>query len=322
MATVVAVAAGMTVWIVGRGPESVGPGDPPDSAPTRFDPGQQLIRLGPLPGPARQVSYTTELDMHVLTVAGRPDVPFDRNDRYPPDSNWRVEVMMAARDADVHRYDREYDEEAGWHVPGGSVAPVRGRPARQNEGGILSWEYAPDAWMRISASGVDQPHDLARRVAEGIRWETTPLALPIQTMALPDGAVLGGAALRWADDESVKDYAYAQYLLKPIKDHDGSPEPDFMIGISAQSVADGRDNRTDDVTVSGRPGTAIDWARTDPAVYRVGKFPGGCTECVAEVHIMSRRANEAVGGRDKALKLAASIRLADGHDDPARWRAR
>ncbi|WFE43320.1 hypothetical protein [Verrucosispora sp. WMMD1129] len=264
--------------------------------------------------------------MHIIDMAGRPDDP-RQSDEVSTASTWRVEVLMAARDVDVHRYDREYDQEAGWRVPGESVAPVRGRPAFQNEGGVLSWEYAPDAWMRIAASG-DDPHEMTRQVAEGIRWETTPLALPVQAMELPDGAVLGSADLQWADDElwphdaPLRNYAHAQYVLKPIKGYRGYLRPDIQVGISTDSLASGRHNGTDDVTVSGRAATAADWVRNGEGVYRVEQLPGGCAECVAETRIMSRRGNEALGGRDMALRLAASIRLADGVKDPADWRAR
>ncbi|NGM13381.1 hypothetical protein ENC19_12255 [Verrucosispora sp. CWR15] len=324
--TVVAVVAGLTVWAIRRAPETATQGDPPRSAPTRFDPGQQLFRLSLLPGPVHQIRYQTEPDMHIINMAGRPDAP-RKSDETSTASTWRVEVLMAARDTDVHRYDREYDQEAGWRVPGESVAPVRGRPAFQNEGGVLSWEYAPDAWMRISASG-DDPHEMTRQVAEGIRWETTPLALPVQAMELPDGAVLGGADLRWTDDElwadgePLKNYAHAQYVLQPIKGYGGSLRPDIQVGISTESLASGRHSGTDDVTVAGRAATAVDWVRTGVGVYRVEQLPGGCAECVAETRIMSRRGNEALGGRDMMLRLAASIRLADGVEDPPDWRAR
>ncbi|QOC92440.1 hypothetical protein [Micromonospora craniellae] len=52
MTTVLAVAAGLTVWFSRPAPETDDTsGGPPRSVPVRFDPSQQLLRLGYLPGP-------------------------------------------------------------------------------------------------------------------------------------------------------------------------------------------------------------------------------------------------------------------------------
>ncbi|SCL35688.1 hypothetical protein GA0070616_5292 [Micromonospora nigra] len=326
MTTVVAVAAGLTVWAAGRGPEPDTSDGPPRSVPAQFAPGQQLFRLGHLPGPARLVRYDTEHDMHTMTVNGTAvgASATEQEGGRSSAGEWHVEVRMAARGIDVHRYDREYDEEAGLSVPGDSVAPVQGRPAFQNElpdGRVLSWEYAPDAWMRLTVHGVDRPEEITRQVAEGVRWEETPLALPFRAVELPDDAVLGGVVLEWAEDGPLR--AYSSYLLPgPIEDHQSYLRYDLVVGLSTESLAGGRHSETDDVTVSGRAATAIDWRRSGEGIYRVAQLPGGCATCVAQLTVLSERADTAVGGRDDALELAASIRLVDGHEDPARWRPR
>ncbi|WP_434739440.1 hypothetical protein [Micromonospora sp. SH-82] len=320
VAVVVAMVAGVTVWFTRQAPPEAddASGGPPRSVPVRFDPGQQLIRLDFLPGPVREATYVTEPDMHTVTVRGLPDgaPATEEGDRAAADQGWWVEVMMAARDVDVHRYDREYDEEHGWRVPGDAVAPVRGRPAFQNEGRVLSWEYARNAWMRLTLNGVDRHDEILRRVVEGIRWEAAPLALPFTAGGLPDGAVLGGARLEWAEDGPLR--ASSQYLLRSNQDHN---RPDIVVGLTTEDLASGRSNLTEDVTVSGRSATATDWrSKSRPGLYRVAQLPG-CAACVVEFGVLTRQAHEAVGGRD-VLKLAASIRLVDGHDDPARWRPR
>ncbi|KXK63055.1 hypothetical protein AWW66_05275 [Micromonospora rosaria] len=317
---VVTMVAGLIVWFVRQAMETgTTPEGLPRSVPRRFDPGQQLFRLDFLPGSVRHAAYETEPDMHIMQLSGpRDGAPATKEDSpYSVDRDWRIEILMAARHVDVHRYDREYDEEAGWTVPGAEVAPVRGRPAFQNEGGVLSWEYAPKAWMRITVTGVDRHEETLRRVTEGIRWEKAPLALPFEAVGLPDDAELSGARLEWAKKGPMR--SSAQYLLG----WNERGRPDIVVGLSTESVASGRSNVTDDVTVSGRAATAIDWQSKDrPGLYRVGQLPGGCGTCVVEVGIESRRAHEAVGGRDDVLKLAASIRLVDGYEDRARWRPR
>ncbi|MEU2613532.1 hypothetical protein ABZ570_18385 [Micromonospora sp. NPDC007271] len=313
MTTVVAVVAGLTGWVAGREPE----------APAQLDPGQQLFRLGYLPGPARLVRYDSDHDMQRIFVKGPAGgKPATKQDgASPPPRDWAVEVQMAARGIDIHEEAREYADEGGYRVPGDSVAPVRGRPAFQYEtaaGRVLSWKYAPGGWMRVAVFGVDRPDEITRQVAEGIRWETAPLALPFQAVKLPDGAVLRGVAWEWVENGPL--IAYSHHLLKPIKKNSDYLQPDIVVGLTTKSLASDRDNETNDVTVSGRAATAADWRKGIGGIYRVGQLPGGCARCVAEVRTPTRRGDAAVGGRKSGLELAASIRLVNGHEDPARWR--
>ncbi len=319
--TLVAVVAGLTVWATRRVSQTddISHGLP-TSVPFRFDPGQQLIHLTFLPGTVRWARYETEPGMQSIMVSGQPPSDWNWQSGDPPkpvDRSWRVEVRMAAQDVDAHRWDREYDEEAGWTLPGDEIAPVRGRPAFTNEGQVLSWEYVRYSWIRITVHGVDRSAELAlaRQVAEGIRWETRPLALPFETAGLPEGAVLGSAVLEWSEDGPVR--SSAGYLLEQ-KDHGGFIDPDFTVGLTTESL----DSGTEAVTVSGRAATADVFSRKSSAgTYRVGQLPGGCAQCVAELDIPKRSAG-ATAVRDKkaALLLAASIRLVEGHEDPAKWR--
>lgn len=183
---------------------------------------------------------------------------------------------------------------------------------------MLSWEYAPDGWMWVEVTDVDRPAEVARQVAEGVVWETAPLAVPFQAVELPPGAVLEGAHLRWHEGRWLE--ARARYLLGRPEGDTSFVRPDVIVGISTESLADGGDSGADDVTVAGRAATAYDAGNGIGAVYRVAQLPGGCADCVAEIRTATRRGYAAVGGREGALDLAASIRLVDDHEDPARWR--
>ncbi|WP_431729377.1 hypothetical protein [Verrucosispora sp. TAA-831] len=320
--TVVAVAVGLAVWFARPAPEPDPVTGQPPSAPVEFAPDQQMFYPGHLPGPVRAASYVTEPDIHTITMSGYLDSAGDSG-RSDDDEDWRVEILMAARGADVHRFDREYDEEGELKVPGDPVAPVHGRPAFQTEwetSRILVWEYAPDAWIRMTVTSVDRPGETTRRVAEGIRWVTTPLPLPFEVTGLPDGAVLERTTLQWSQDGPTS--SSAEYLMTQIE---GAHERPFAhtvtVGLSTESLASRRDNETEDVTVAGRAATAHVFKNKGSAgTYRVGQLPGGCASCVAELHIPTRPASTGVGDRDDALKLAASIRLVEGREDPAGWR--
>jgi hypothetical protein len=319
--TVVAVVVGLAVWFTRPAPEPDTVTGQPRSAPVEFAPDQQMFRPGYLPGPVRAARYLTEPDIHTMEMSGYLDSAGDSPG--PDHEDWRVEILMAARGADVHRFDREYDEEGELKVPGDPVAPVHGRAAFQTAGEssrILVWEYAPDAWMRMTVTGVDHPDETTRRVAEGIRWETTPLALPFEVTGLPDGAVRERATLRWAEDGPMG--SSAEYLMTQVEGAHERPQAHTVtVGLSTESLSSGRHNGTEDVTVSGRAATAdVFDDRGSAGVYRVGQLPGGCASCVAELHIPARRAGAAIGDRDDALKLAASIRLVEGREDPAGWR--
>ncbi|GIJ31351.1 hypothetical protein SAMN05216284_104296 [Micromonospora sediminimaris] len=321
---VVAVVAGLTVWTTRRAPET---GDTSGgltaSAPVEFDLGRQLLRLGDLPGPVRTATYTIRPDLHKLEISGAlTDASPSRGDHLSSDYAWQVEILMATRGADVHSFV-PYDEDSGPAViPRERVAPVHGRRAVQalsDQNRVLAWEYAPDAEIRMmlsTASTAERRDEMARQVAEGVRWETTPRALPFEVDGLPDGAVRKSTYLRWEADGPV--VVSADYLVAPVENEHDYPGPVITIGIDTSSL--GSAAGSDDVTVSGRRATARESRGSGTVgIYRVAQLPGGCAECVAEL-VIAPAATAAIGDRDDALRLAASIRLVKGHEDPTRWR--
>ncbi|MDG4797340.1 hypothetical protein [Micromonospora sp. WMMD1082] len=322
---VVAVVAGLTVRATRRASKTddISSGLT-TSVPVRFDLGHQLLHLGYLPGPVLDATYTTEPGVHRLEVYGSFDgaSTTEEDDTSSDETAWHVEIWMAARGADVHSFV-PVDEDSGKEgIPRERVKPVHGRPAFQSmsdQNRVLAWEYAPDAWMRMrlgTVSTAERRDEMTRQVAEGVRWNTTPRTLPFQVVGLPDGAVLESTYRRWEADGPVT--ASADYLVAPVKDIHEYPRPVIQVGVSTKSLFRTRDN--DRVTVSGRSATAFESRGIGTSgVYRVAQLPGGCAECVAELFI-ARSATAAVGDRDDALKLAASIRLVEGHEDPAQWR--
>ncbi|MEV2239795.1 hypothetical protein [Micromonospora sp. NPDC049891] len=322
---VVVVVAGLTVWTTRRAAKTDDiPSGLTTSVPVTFDLGHRLLRLGFLPGPVRRATYTIEPGVHRLEVNGSLDgaSTTEEEDTFSDEYAWHVEIWMAARGADVHSFV-PVDEDSGKEgIPRERVTPIHGRPAFQamsDQNRVLAWEYAPDAWMRMrlgTISNAERRDDMARQVAEGLRWETTPRPLPFKVAGLPDGAVLQSTYLYWDAERPMN--ASADYLVAPVKNIHEYPGPVITVGVSTKSLVRARYN--DDVTVSGRSATASESrGRGTSGIYRVAQLPCGCGECVAEL-LIAPDATAAVGDRDDALKLAASIRLVKGHEDPARWR--
>ncbi|MGW0505414.1 hypothetical protein [Micromonospora sp. NPDC003241] len=321
---VVAVVAGLSVWVAGRASNT---GGIATSVPVRFDPSQQLLRFGYLPGPVDSASYTTGPEVHRLALRGSFDAAStpEKDDTSSGGSDWHIDILMAARGADVHRFVPDDEDSGKPPVPDDPIAPVHGRPAFEgisDSNRVLAWEYAPDAWIRMTLSTVSFDYrrdELARQVAEGVRLDTTPRALPFRVKGLPDGALLERAHLSWDADQPI--WFAADYLVGQVEQIDENHRerrPVVTVGISTESLLRTRHN--DEVTVAGRPATASESRGSGTVgVYRVAQLPGGCAECVAYLHI-ARSATAAVGERDDALKLAASIRLVKGREDPAEWR--
>lgn len=321
VAVLVVVVAGVTVFVAGQGrpvrstpAASATPVSAPTVAPDRLDPTRQLFRLGFLPGSAGDTSYLSEADTHTVRVVGPGGrTPGAREDGGSSSSStWAVEVGMAARGIDVHREAREYASELGHDVPGDSVAPVHGRPAFRYETGgtsVLSWQYAPDGWMWVRVTDVDRPAEVARQVAEGVVWETAPLAVPFQAVELPSGAVLAGAHLRWHEGRWLE--ARARYLLGRPEGNTSFVRPDLVVGVSAKSLAYGRCRRRH----RGRP--CRDGLRRGER-HR-GGLPGGAT---ARQVCRLRRGDQDRDGPGLQGGGRPGGRAGPGGLDPARGRAR
>ncbi|QKW14846.1 hypothetical protein [Verrucosispora sp. NA02020] len=317
----VAVVASLSAWVTGR---ALNTDDIVTSAPVRFDPGQQIMRLGYLPGPVETAEYTTGPEFHRLDIHGSfDDAPStEEEDASSFDPDWSIELRMAARGVDI-RSVVPYDEDSGEVPVRGERLQVHGRPAFQatfDFSRVLTWEYAPDAWMHMmlyAKSAEDRRDEIARRVAEGVRLEATPRVLPIRVKGLPDGAVLEKTWLYWKADGHIS-YS-ADYLVGRVEEDRPNSRPVVRVGVSTEKLA--RARHLDRVTVAGRSATVSESRRKagTMGIYRVAQLPGRCADCVAEVWI-EPYASAVMGDRDDALKLAASIRLVEGHEDPARWR--
>ncbi|MER5456672.1 hypothetical protein ABT008_17970 [Micromonospora sp. NPDC002389] len=320
MMVVVAVVAGLSVWVARRASHT---GGIATSVPVRFDPSQQLLRFGYLPGPVVSANYTTGAEVHHLDIHGSfDDAPTTKEEHASSfDPDWSIEIRMAARGVDI-RSAVPYDEDSGEVPVRGERLRVHGRPAFQatfDSFRVLTWEYAPDAWMHMmlyARSAEDRRDEIARRVAEGVRLETTPRALPFRVKGLPDGAVLESTWLYWKADEHIS--FSADYLVGRVEENQPDSRPVVHVGVSTEKLVHARHN--DRVTVSGRSATAFESrGRGTISFYRVAQLPGGCAECVAEVRI-EPTATAVMGDRKDGLKLAASIRLVKGREDPTEWR--
>ncbi|MFI7079183.1 hypothetical protein ACIBO1_17985 [Micromonospora sp. NPDC049903] len=320
VAVVVAMVAGLSVWVARRGSHT---GGIATSVPVRFDPSQQLLRFGYLPGPVVSASYTTGPEVHHLDIHGSfddaPTTEEEHASSFNPD--WSIEIRMAARGVDI-RSVVPYDEDSGEVPVRGERIRVGDRPAFQatfDYSRVLTWEYAPDAWMHMmlsAESSDDRRDETARQVAEGVHLEATPRALPIRVKGLPDGAVLESTWLYWKADEHIS--FSADYLVGRVEENQPDPRPVVRVGVSTEKLA--RARHLDRVTVAGRPATAFESrGRGTNSFYRVARLPGECTGCVAEVRI-EPTATAVMGDRADGLKLAASIRLMEGREDPAGWR--
>ncbi|WP_030488571.1 hypothetical protein [Micromonospora chokoriensis] len=297
------------------------PTGPPTVAPEAFDPTLRLFRLGSVAAEAVDQSYRT--DVKVLAVdasvpeaisPGRPVEPG------PIMGVGRsVTVRLGARGVDLFANQRQRSELDGppppVALPGAPVAAVDGHSAylyRDGDEALLSWQYAPDGWMSISMSKVDDPEEFGRQIAAGLVWETQRVSVPFAPTALPAGATLKGIEVRTYD---------GQWLNVDVHYRTGGPGPrqDLSIGVSNGIFAgDGSDFEKSRVMVAGRVGSVMSDA-TGIGVFRVAQVPG-CAGCVTEVSTESPAGASAVGGRNGGLDMAASIRLVDGWNDLASWR--
>ncbi|GHJ09321.1 hypothetical protein TPA0907_36880 [Micromonospora humidisoli] len=291
---------------------------PPTVAPTAFDPARQLFRLTWLPADLPERSLSTAADRQ--TIGAARHTPFEGTQARRLVGS--VAVTVGARGVDFFTDQLTRDNRnAGklrsgptpWPTPPGSpVEPVQGHPAflhtsPDGKETVLSWRYAPDAWVTITAVTVDRPAEVLRRVAEGMVWERQPVRVPFQPVALPSDARLHQTRMRWRDGRW--DTVTLDYRL-PGSSAAGA---DLTVGLE-------RGDRPDDPTgvVHGRP--AWTFVQHDgPGTWSVGGVPG-CAGCRAMVGTGSPAGSAALGGQDGARDLAAALRPVADHDDESTWR--
>ncbi|MGS2620100.1 hypothetical protein ACVCAH_37385 [Micromonospora sp. LZ34] len=290
---------------------------PPAEVPERFDPGQWLFRLDGIPDdlPLRRYS-TGEHGQGVTLTRLRPS----------REGNWlgvdrEVHVSIAARGVDIFESMRDSDTDDEPHrpartpLPGDLVAPVQGAPAylhisREWEVTRLSWQYAPNAWAVVSVQGDERPEETARRFAAAMVWQPYRVTMPFLDAAPPAAARLNSTVVtvdhgRWTE-------AQVSYLALSRRKASRFYR-DLIIGVSRDPTS--RSGKAD-TTVAGRPA----WVNESLGQYRVGQLPGACPTCVAEVGHDTNAGRLALGNRDAALALAATVRLVDAPNDMAAWR--
>ncbi|MEV4772785.1 hypothetical protein [Micromonospora humida] len=291
---------------------------PPTVAPTTLDPTRQLFRLTWLPADLPERNLSTAADRQTIGASRFTPVEATQVRRLVGS----VAVTVGARGVDFFTDQLTRDNRnAGklrsgptpWATPPGSpVEPVQGHPAflHTSPNGretVLSWQYAPDAWVTITAVTIDRPAEVLRRVAEGMVWERQPVRVPLQPVALPSDARLHQARMRWRDGRW--DTVSLDYRLSGSS----AAGADFSVGLE-------RGDRRDDPTgvvqdrpawISVRNGGSGDWS--------VGGVPG-CAGCRGSVGTGSPAGSAALGGEDGAQDLAAAVRPVANHDDESTWR--
>lgn len=295
---------------------------PPAEAPERFDPGQWLFRLDGIPDDLPLRTYSTDHHTQWVTLASPRAGQDGSGDRWALD---RVIVLkIAARGVDPFESMRESDASAEPRrptrvpLPGDPVDPVQGARAYLHtspDGGEtrLSWQYAPDAWAVITVHGDERPEESARRFAVSMVWQPHRVTLPFLDVTPPAGARLHRAVV----SEYQGRWTRAQLgYLAPSRPESPRAYEDLTIGVERGPIARSAEKET---TVAGRPARAED--AHSAGAYRVWQVPGGaCPTCVGEVGYLSTAGRAALGGRDAALALAATVRLVDDPDDPTAWR--
>ncbi|WKU04920.1 hypothetical protein [Micromonospora sp. HUAS LYJ1] len=291
---------------------------PPTVAPTAFDPARQLFRLTWLPADLPERSLVAAADRQTIGAARFTPVEGTQARRLVGS----VAVAVGARGVDFFTDQLTRDNRnAGklrsgptpWATPPGSpVDPVQGHSAflhtsPDGRETVLSWRYAPDAWVTITAVTLDRPAEVLRRVAEGMVWERQPVRVPFQPVALPSDARLQLARMGWRDGRW--DTVLLDYRLPGSSAAGG----DLTVGLE-------RGDRPDDPTgvVHGRPAwTSV--RHGGPGTWSVGGVPG-CVGCRAMVGAGSPAGSAALGGEDGARELAAAVRPVVNHDDESTWR--
>ncbi|MEU8298537.1 hypothetical protein AB0C04_14810 [Micromonospora sp. NPDC048909] len=301
-------------------PSATATGGPPTVAPDQFDPAQRLFRLDWLPEgmSIRHESYERYGQWVTVmkpqqTQKGAPSIGLEDI----------VTVMINAAGADPFANWAESDALTGGGrvaatpLPGVPVAPVWGEPAylhtspdgRETR---LSWQYAPDAWAAVSVREMERPEEIARRIADGLIWDRQPVTLPFLPVAPPEGATLHRAVVTVRDGR----WENAQLgYLAPSRPEVRSAVEDFTVGMTREF----RGKVAGSTTVHGRQGW-VDAMPSGIGVYRVGELPGVCQTCMGEVSALSSAGLQALGGRDGALALSATIRTVDDPADMTTWR--
>ncbi|WP_433231993.1 hypothetical protein ACQP2H_08645 [Micromonospora sp. CA-248260] len=291
---------------------------PPTVAPTTFDPAQQLFRLTWLPADLPQRSFSSGGDRQSSGAA-----LFSPVGAGPARTLIRsIGVTVGARGVDFFTDQLTRDNSmAGklrsgptpWATPPGSpVDPVQGHPAflhtsPNGKETMLSWQYAPDAWVTVKAVAVDRPAEVLRRVAEGMVWERQPVRVPFLLVALPSEARLDEARIGWRNGRW--EGADLVYRLPGS----AAAGADFTVGLE-------RGEWLDEPTgvVHGRPAWISVW-RGWSGSWSVGGVPG-CAGCRATVGTRSPAGSAALGGEDGARDLAAALRPVATPDDGSAWR--
>ncbi|MFY1627481.1 hypothetical protein ACN268_30470 [Micromonospora sp. WMMD735] len=318
-AVVTAVALlGVTVLLGVRQPPT--PADrtwPPTIAPTAFDPARQLFRLAWLPADLSERNLSTGVDRQTIRATRSAPVRASRTD-FRAGS---VTVTVGARGVDFFTDQLSRDNSSvgrlrsgptPWATPPGSpVDPVQGHPAflhtsPNGKETVLSWQYAPEAWVTITVVTRDRAVEELRRVAEGMVWERKPVRVPFQPVALPSDARLDAARVAWRDGRwngVTLDFRLAG----------SAAGRDLTVGLE-------RSDQPDDPTgvVQGRPAWISVWHGWS-GTWSVGGVPG-CVGCRALVGTGSPAGSAALGGEDGARDLAAAIRPVADHDDESTWR--
>ncbi|MEV4542148.1 hypothetical protein [Micromonospora echinaurantiaca] len=305
---------------------------PPAEVPERFDPAQWLFRLDGIPDDLPLRTYSTDDRTQGVTLTRM---------RPSPEGNWlvvdrEVTVSIAARGVDIFaplRGSETGDQPPPFTggpprptadvprppsqppLPGDRVAPVLGVPAYlhtswERDETRLSWQYAPDAWATVSVRGDERPEETARRFAAALVWQPYRVTMPFLDVDPPAGARLNSTVVtvdhgRWTE-------AQVSYLA-PSRGKASYFYRDLIIGVSREP---GSRPVKADTTIAGRPA----WVNEALGEYRVGQLPGTCPTCVAEVAHQTNAGRLALGSRDAALALAATVRLVDAPDDVAAWR--
>ncbi|MFJ6196960.1 hypothetical protein [Micromonospora sp. NPDC092111] len=294
---------------------------PPTVAPTEFDPAQQLFRLTWLPDGLPERSLNARSDHQTIGAA-----------LFRPIGNTKgrtlvrsVTVAVTARGVNFFAQQLTRDNQMSgklrtgptpWATPpGSSVAPVQGHPAflHTSPNGreiVLSWQYAPDAWVTVTGVNVDRAAEVLRRVADGLVWDRQPLRVPVEPVALPAGARLSQAQVSWRDNR------WQWVRLGFQAPGSSGVDPDFQLGL--ERFDESNDTNGTNGTVAGRPAATYDGYR-GYGQWSVGELPG-CPGCRADVSTQNIPGRTFLGGPDAALGLAARVRAVADPDDEAAWR--
>ncbi|MEH0841941.1 hypothetical protein V6U81_06030 [Micromonospora sp. CPCC 205711] len=277
----------------------------PTEAPTSFAPERRVLRLGWQPDGLTDEGFSGRRSGQEIYLASGTG-PAAR----------QVVVKVGARgNEDLLNLllgQRESSRESGQAI-GVPTDPVRGHDAWMytSPSGYdvsLSWQYAPDGWVVVSARDAERPAEVARRVAEELRWESTPVTVPLAPIPAPPGAQLRGVSV---------DFRSGRWNGVHLNYAAGATDDD---GFSVAVRRDRLGRRGTATTEAGRSAWVVNLSDHSIGVYQVGELSAACSPCYAEAVVSSPGGLAVLGGRAAALRFAASVRLVDDPDDRKGWR--